>query len=107
MSQTISGNGNKPINGTPIEDAPIGEPAQFRMVIVSFLGAMIGLLAGLIAFALYKLIGLFTNLVFYHRWSAEFVSPRNHALGLWVIVVPVIGGLIIGVMAKYGSSKIK
>ena len=94
-------------NGTPLQEVPLGEPAQFRMVLVSFLGAMIGLLAGLIAFALYKLIGLFTNLVFYHRWSAEFVSPRNHALGLWVIVVPVIGGLIVGIMAKYGSSKIK
>src|ERR1041385_8095171 len=107
MSQTISGNGNKPINGTPIEDAPIGEPAQFRMVLVSFLSAAIGLAAGLIAFALYKLIGLFTNLVFYHRWSAEFVSVRAHTLGPWVIVVPVIGGLIVGIMAKYGSPKIK
>ena len=107
MSQTISGNGNKPINGTPIEDAPIGEPAQFRMVLVSFLSAAIGLAAGLIAFALYKLIGLFTNLVFYHRWSAEFVSARAHTLGPWVIVVPVVGGLIVGIMAKYGSPKIK
>src|ERR1041384_4756448 len=107
MSQTISGNGNKPVNGTPIEDAPIGEPAQFRMVLVSFLSAAIGLAAGLIAFALYKLIGLFTNLVFYHRWSAEFVSVRAHTLGPWVIVVPVIGGLIVGIMAKYGTPKIK
>jgi H+/Cl- antiporter ClcA len=107
MSQTTNSNGNKPVNGTPIEDAPIGEPAQFRMVLVSFLSAAIGLAAGLIAFALYKLIGLFTNLVFYHRWSAEFVSVRAHTLGPWVIVVPVIGGLIVGIMAKYGSPKIK
>ncbi len=84
-----------------------GEPAQFRMVLVSFLSGAIGLAAGLVAFALYKLIGLFTNLVFYHRWSTEFVSARMHILGPWVMVAPVIGGLIVGVMAKYGSSKIK
>ena len=82
-------------------------PASFRMVLVSFLAAGVGLLAGLVAFALYKLIGLFTNLFFYHRWSADFTSVRFHTLGLWVILVPVIGGLVVGVMAKYGSSKIK
>jgi chloride channel protein, CIC family len=83
------------------------EPAQFRMVLVSFLSAAIGLVAGLVAFALYKLIGLFTNLFFYHRWSADFISARHHNLGPWVIAVPVIGGLVVGVMAKYGTSKIK
>ena len=107
MSEITNGNGFQPANGTPIQEAPIGEPAQFRMVLVSFLSAGIGLAAGLIAYALYKLIGLFTNLIFYHRWSAEFVSARAHTLGPWVIVVPVIGGLIVGIMAKYGSSKIK
>ncbi|HEX4645074.1 MAG TPA: chloride channel protein, partial [Verrucomicrobiae bacterium] len=63
--------------------------------------------AGVVAFALYKLIGLFTNLFFFHRWSTDFTSVRFHHLGAWVILVPVIGGLMVGVMAKYGSSKIK
>jgi CIC family chloride channel protein len=92
---------------TDTRSIDLPEPATFRMVLVSFLAAGIGLLAGLVAFALYKLIGLVSNLVFYHRWSADFTSVRFHSLGLWVIVVPVIGGLIVGVMAKYGSSKIK
>jgi H+/Cl- antiporter ClcA len=83
------------------------EPAQFRIVLVSFLAAAIGLVAGLVAYVLYKLIGLFTNLFFFHRWSADFVSVRFQHLGAWVIFVPVIGGLIVGVMAKYGTSKIK
>ena len=82
-------------------------PAQFRIVLVSFLSAAIGLVAGVVAFVLYKLIGLFTNLFFFHRWSFDFISVRFHHLGPWVIVVPVIGGLIVGVMAKYGSPKIK
>jgi H+/Cl- antiporter ClcA len=88
----------------PIE---VAAPARFRMVLVSLLAAGIGLVAGLVAFALYKLIGLFANLCFYHHWSTDFVSLRFHTLGLWVIVVPVLGGLVVGFMAKYGSPKIK
>jgi CIC family chloride channel protein len=83
------------------------QPAQFRIVLVSFLAAGIGLVAGLVAYALHKLIGLFTNLFFFQRWSTEFTSVRFHHLGPWVILVPVIGGLVVGVMAKYGSPKIK
>src|ERR1022692_3782288 len=86
--------------------APAPAPAQFRMVLVSFLAAAIGLVAGLVAFALYKLIGLFTNLFFFHQWSTTFRSVGSHHLGAWVILVPVVGGLVVGVMAKYGSSKI-
>ena len=86
---------------------PGAQPAQFRIVLVSFLAGGIGLVAGLVAYALYRLIGLFTNLFFFHRWSADFTSVRFHSLGAWVILVPVVGGLIVGVMAKYGSSKIK
>jgi H+/Cl- antiporter ClcA len=85
----------------------IEQPAQFRIVLVSFLAAGIGLIAGLVAYVLYKLIGLFTNLFFLHEWSTTFRSVGSHHLGAWVILVPVIGGLIVGVMAKYGSSKIK
>jgi H+/Cl- antiporter ClcA len=83
------------------------DPAQFRIVLMSFLAAGIGLLAGIVAYALYKLIGLFTNLFFFHVWSTQFRSVGSHHLGAWVILVPVIGGLIVGVMAKYGTSKIK
>ncbi len=82
-------------------------PAQFRLALVSFLAGGIGLVAGGIAWILYKLIGLFTNLFFFHRFETAFVSPRMSHLGAWVIFIPVIGGLIVGLMAKYGSSKIK
>ena len=75
------------------------QPAQFRTVLVSFLAAGIGLVGGAIAYALYKLIGLFTNLFFFHRWSTGFAIVGQHHLGAWVILVPVVGGLIVGVMA--------
>jgi chloride channel protein, CIC family len=93
--------------GGQVGDIRMAEPAQFRMVLMSFLAAGIGLAAGLIAFVLYKLIGLFTNIFFYHRFVAEFVSARHNQLGLWVIPIPVIGGIIVGFMAKYGTPKIK
>jgi chloride channel protein, CIC family len=83
------------------------EPARFRMVLVSFLAAGIGLVAGSVAFLLYKLIGLFTNIAFYGRFAADFSSARFNHLGWWVIPIPVIGGLVVGLMAKYGTPKIK
>jgi len=89
---------------TAIDSPP---PAPFRMLLVSVLSAAIGLVAGVVAFALYKLIGLFTNLFFFHRWSADFSSAQHNHLGWMGIVTPVIGGLIVGIMAKYGTSKIK
>src|SRR5258708_36193799 len=94
-------------SGAQIGDVRLGEPAHFRMVLISFLAAGIGLLAGLIAFVLYNLIGLFTNIFFYHQFSTAFLSARHNQLGLWVILIPVIGGIVVGFMAKYGSSKIK
>jgi CIC family chloride channel protein len=93
--------------GVQVKGAALAEPAHFRMVLISFLSAGIGLIAGLIAYLLYNLIGLFTNIVFYHRFVFAFNSARNNHLGAWVIVMPVIGGIIVGFMAKYGSPKIK
>jgi H+/Cl- antiporter ClcA/predicted transcriptional regulator len=67
----------------------------------------IGLVSAYVAFALLKLIGLFTNLFFYQRWGMGLVSPSGHHLGGWVILVPVAGALIIGLMARYGSERIR
>src|SRR4030081_54278 len=81
--------------------------AGFRLGFISILAAAVGTIAGVVAFLLYNLIGLFTNLAFYHIWSFHFRSPAGNQLGSWVIVIPVIGGLIVGIMAKYGTPKIK
>jgi len=97
-NETLAASGVSPLLPPP--------PAAFRIVLMSFLAAGIGLLAGIVAYILYKLIGFFTNVFFFHTTSATFRSVGGHHLGWWVILVPVIGGLIVGVMAKYGSSKI-
>jgi CIC family chloride channel protein len=83
------------------------QSAGYRIGLISLLAAMIGVLAGFIAYILYDLIGLITNLAYYHEWSFHFRSPEHTQLGLWIIVTPVIGGVIVGFMAKYGSEKIK
>jgi chloride channel protein, CIC family len=90
-----------------LSEVPPYSDAQFRMPLVSALAAAVGLIAGVIAFLLYNLIALFTNLIFFHHVSFKMVSIRDHHLGYWVIVVPVIGGIIVGLMAKYGSRKIR
>src|ERR1700678_3304616 len=97
------------MNAAPAANHTINDPvdAVYRLEIVSLLAALIGILAGLVAYALYDLIGLFTNLAYYHEWSFHFRSARHNQLGLWVIPIPVIGGIIVGFMAKHGTSKIK
>lgn len=107
FAETLGTDGVNPRH--PIEDAPIAPlpDAKFRVGLVSLLAAFIGLAAGVIAFLLYNLIGLFTNIFFFHRWSFAFTSARNNHLGLLVIVTPVIGGIIVGIMARYGSDKIR
>ena len=61
----------------------------------------------MVAWALVQLIYLITNLAFYQLFALHPVSPADHHLGLAVIIIPVIGGLIIGVMARYGSKAIR
>jgi chloride channel protein, CIC family len=93
--------------GTIYRGMSIPLQAGYRLGWVSFLAAGVGLIAGLIAFFLYNLIGLFTNISFYHVWSFHFRSPEANQLGPWVVVMPVIGGLLIALMVKYGSDKIE
>jgi CIC family chloride channel protein len=106
--ETLGVDGLNPLSADlPGSPAPAMEEARFRTGMVSLLAALIGVLAGIIAYLLYNLIGLFTNIFFYHRVSFAFVSARNNHLGLLVIVTPVIGGIIVGIMARYGSDKIR
>jgi H+/Cl- antiporter ClcA/CBS domain-containing protein len=64
-------------------------------------------LSAFVALVLLRMIGFFTNLFFYQRFDLSLVSPANNNLGPFLLVVPVIGGLIIGFMARYGSERIR
>ena len=78
-----------------------------RMFYIAFVAIGIGAVGALIAAALLGLIGLFTNLFFYGRLSFTFVSPSLNQLGYAEIAVPIVGGIIVGVMARYGSERIR
>ncbi|MDE2322548.1 MAG: chloride channel protein, partial [candidate division NC10 bacterium] len=78
-----------------------------RVVPISALAVGIGALSAFVALILLRLISLFTNLFFYGRWDTTFVSPADHHLGFLVVLVPVVGALIIGLMARYGSEQIR
>ena len=78
-----------------------------RVIPISALAMLIGVLCAFVALALLRLIGLFTNLFYYGRWNTALVSPANNHLGLYSILVPVGGALVIGVMARYGSERIR
>ena len=78
-----------------------------RILLLVGLALLVGLLGTAAAGILLKLINLFTNLFFYQTLSFIDRSPALHTLGAWVIVIPVLGGLIVGLMARYGSDKIR
>ena len=71
------------------------------------MAVVIGVAGAFIAAALLYLIGFFTNVFYYGRFAFTFVSPSANQLGYLAVVVPVIGGLVVGVMARYGSERIR
>src|SRR4051812_23760235 len=84
------------------------EPVNRRTVVVALVASAIGIGASLAAEFLTHLIGLVTNLAFYGRVSTAFVSPGGgHQAPLALILTPIIGALIIGFMARYGSASIR
>jgi len=81
--------------------------ADRRILLLVALAVPIGALGAVVARALLWLIAVFTNLAFFHRFSAAAVTPQDSSLGPWVIAIPVLGALVIGLMARYGSEKIR
>ena len=81
--------------------------ASPRVLFVSVIAILIGFIATWVALALLRLIGLFTNLFFYGRFGTALVSPAGNRLGWWEILIPIGGGLIVGLMARYGSDRIR
>lgn len=100
--------------GRPKAERPrnvMAELADFtrdaRMLMLATMAVVIGALSALVAYVLVWLIGLITNVAYYQRLSAAFVSPAGNTLGFWAVLVPCVGGLVIGLMARYGSEKIR
>jgi chloride channel protein, CIC family len=79
----------------------------WRVLPISGLALVIGVVSAYVAVVLLKLINFFTNVFFFHRLSSAQASPGDAHLGLWVVLVPVVGGLVIGLIARFGSDKIR
>ena len=78
-----------------------------RILLLSFFAIIIGLLSTLTAWCLVNLIAVISNLVFYQTFSTKLAPLTHHHLGIAIILIPAVGGLLIGLMARYGSEKIR
>jgi H+/Cl- antiporter ClcA len=83
------------------------KPEVYRILYITFLAVINAVIVGCIAKVLLLLINLITNVSFYGTFEIHETSPAHNALGLFVIAVPVIGGLIVGLIARYGSRAVR
>lgn len=92
-----------PLNESALADFTT-TPAVLRLVPLAI---GIGALGAGISLALLDMIGFFTNLFYYQRLSVHLVSPFGTRLGVISVVIPIVGGLVVGLMARYGSEQIR
>jgi chloride channel protein, CIC family len=78
-----------------------------RSVKICLAAILLGVVAAFVAKGLVQLIDFITNLAYFHRVSFDSASPADNTLGYWAIGVPIVGGLFVGFMAKYGSKAIR
>src|SRR5579862_9896165 len=78
-----------------------------NLFLISLIAIGIGVVCAYIAKLLLLLIYFCTNVFYFHEFSLNFNSPANNQLGLFSILIPSLGGLIVGLMARYGSDRIR
>lgn len=109
---------NKNLHGLPV--APSMQPAlkqlpsdiakkkqPYHLLKMTLYNFVLGITGGAIAWILTKLIYIITNIAFYGQFSTSPAVPEGHQLGWFVILIPAIGGIIVGLMARYGSQGIR
>ena len=101
-----SEHGSHPVS-SPAAAALADFSTDRRVLLLSLLALPIGAIGAVVAKFLIWLIAIITNAAFFLRLSSAPVTPETNHLGLWVILVPAVGSLIIGLMARYGSEKIR
>ena len=81
--------------------------ADSRILYVSALAACLGGVSAVAAWALLEMIALCTNLFYFHRWAFVAVDPWQSGVHWWSPLMPVLGGLIVGLIARYLSPKVR
>lgn len=93
-----------------VEAAQVPEPTRSidrRVVWLCGIAIVLGIAAAFVAKLFLGLIALITNIAFFGQFSLDSHGPSENQLGLWVLLIPVIGGLICGLMARFGSKAIR
>jgi H+/Cl- antiporter ClcA/CBS domain-containing protein len=90
-----------------VEAPPEYIPVDRRVVTICALALGIGAGGALIAQVLTRLIGFITNLAYFGRLSGDFTAPSTARLGIWSVFVPILGAVIVGLMARYGAAAIR
>ncbi len=96
-----------PIPAKPHTDRLADFTRDTRILILALMACAIGAVSAIIAYILVKLIALVTNVAFFQQFSFSDSSQASTSLRAWIILIPAIGGLIIGLMARYGSERIR
>ena len=91
----------------PQKKSHFGVALEPEVIKICCYSVLVGFIGGLVAQGLLELIYLFTNIFFYERLSFQITNPAYNHLGLWVILVPPIGGLVVGVMVHYWEPTLK
>src|SRR5204863_4419666 len=100
--QTPGSAGSTPSAPSPPRTDRLGDfTADARLLIITPMAAVVGVISAFVAVALVWLIGSLTNVFYYHRLSSALVSPAGNHLGAWAVLVPMAGGLAVGLMARY------
>ena len=96
-----------------IPEAQSSKKGQFGVALepevtkICLFAALVGFVSGLVAQALLELIYLFTNIFYFGKFSFAITNPANHHLGAWAILIPPIGGLLVGVMIYFWEPTLK
>jgi len=77
----------------------VGDRRLFRLCALAI---ALGLVVGAVAIGLGRLIDLFTNIAFFGRFSIAEAHPAENHLGLWLLPIPILGGVVVGLMARFG-----
>jgi len=92
--------------------AAVHAPSEYsavdqRVIIISGIAIVVGAAGAVIANVLTHLIGFITNLAYFGRLSGEFVAPSTARWGAWSVLVPIVGAVVVGLMARYGAAAIR
>lgn len=96
---------NAEMHSASLEGRSVG--TKKRLLWITLLAVLAAVVIGFMAKGMVLLIDLITNIAFQGSFSFEYIPPGQNSLGLWVIVVPAIGGALVGLMALYGSKAIR